>query len=206
MLTSDYHLITGMIVGLAVAAPIGPVNIICIQKAVRKGFISAFIVGLGAAFGDSLFGAIAALGLTVVTDFVAIHTSWFEGVGAVVLLFMGWLSWRAHPHLTDPVPSAGDMLRGLAGTFMLTITNPMTALGFIALFAGMGLSRDLNRPEVATLVAGVFIGSGLWWLFISRLASAFRSRLADQHLVYINRGSAVMIWGFAGIAAVRALT
>lgn len=206
MLTSEYHLIAGMIVGLAGAAPIGPVNIICIQKAVRKGFISAFIIGLGAAFGDSLFGAIAALGLTTVTDFVSIHTSWFEGVGAAVLVLMGWLSWRAHPHLTDPVPSAGDVLRGLAGTFMLTITNPMTALGFIALFAGMGLSRDLDRPTAATLVAGVFAGSALWWLFISRLASAFRNRLADQHLVYINRGSAVMIWGFALVAAVHALT
>lgn len=202
----SYRFLMGIVIGLAVAAPIGPVNVICIQKAMKNGVAGAFLVGLGAAVGDAVFGALAAFGVGAVTSFVAVHASWFEGMGAFILLVMGYVSWRASPHLSDPVPSAGDVARGALATFSLTLSNPITALGFVALIAGIGLSRDMTMLAAAQLTAGVFAGSALWWLFISNVAGAIRHRLDDRHLLYINRGSAVMVWGFAVVAAVRAVS
>jgi putative LysE/RhtB family amino acid efflux pump len=94
----------------------------------------------------------------------------------------------------------------MMATFSLTISNPITALGFVALIAGTGLSKGLGVTEALRLTIGVFIGSALWWLFIATVAGSIRHRLSDRHLLYINRGSALMIWGFAAVAAVRAMT
>jgi threonine/homoserine/homoserine lactone efflux protein len=202
----SYRFLMGIVIGLAVAAPIGPVNVICIQKAMKNGVMGAFLVGMGAAVGDAVFGAVAAFGVGAVTRFVTLHASWFEGVGAGILLLMGYLSWRAMPHLSDPVPRAGDVARGALATFTLTLSNPLTALGFVALIAGTGLSQGMTTLAAAQLTAGVFAGSALWWLFICNVAGAIRNRLSDRHLLYINRGSAILIWIFAAVAVVRAVS
>lgn len=199
-----WQLIVGIAVGLLVAAPIGPVNVICIQRTLKSGPGRAFIVGLGAATGDSVFGALSALGLASISAALIAHQAWFEAVGGVVLIAMGFYAWRSHPHLDDPVPTTGDVARGALGTFALTISNPLTALGFVALFTSAGVGRTGNHWEAARLVAGVFTGSALWWLTITRLAAMVRDRLSDNHLWWINRGSAVIVWAFGAVSLIEA--
>ena len=200
-----WQILVGIVVGVLVAAPIGPVNVICIQRTMKTGPGCAFVVGLGAAAGDSLFGALAALGLTTISAALIAHQAWFEAVGGLVLIVMGFYAWRSHPHLDDPVPTTGDMAKGALGTFLLTISNPITALGFVALFTSAGVGRTGDVFEAMRLVAGVFIGSALWWLTITRLAAVVRGRLNDTHLWWINRGSAILVWGFGAFSLAKAV-
>lgn len=200
-----WFLLVGVAIGLAVAAPIGPVNVICIQRAMRGGAFGAFVVGLGAAFGDAIFGAVAAFGLTTVSSFLFSIERALGVVGGIVLIAMGIFAWRSRPHLSAPEPTPRDFAHGAAATFVLTITNPITALGFVAFFTSVGFTRTSSRADAATIVLGVFLGSALWWFLISRIAQSVRGRLSDRHLLLINRGSAVVIWLFGGAALVKGL-
>ncbi|MEX1148094.1 MAG: LysE family transporter [Sphingomonadales bacterium] len=202
-MTELWQVMAGLVIGLLVAAPIGPVNVICIQRTLKDGPGHGFVIGLGAAVGDAVFGLVAALGLVTISALLVAHEAWFQTAGGLVLIVMGLYAWRAHPHLDDVVPSTGDTARGMAGTFVLTVSNPITALGFVALFtsAGVGLSGEIR--EAARLVAGVFAGSALWWLIVTRLAALVRDRLHDNHLWWINRGSAILVWIFAAVSLAR---
>lgn len=203
---SWWFLVAGIAIGIAVAAPIGPVNVICIQRAIRSGFWPAFFTGLGAACGDTLFGIIAAFGLSTVSSALMKAQMWLAISGAVMLLIMGFVAWRSKPHLTRVPATSRDILHAAMATFALTITNPITALGFVALFTSIGLTRSASMGEAATAVAGVAIGSVLWWVFICRMAYSIRERLADGHLLLINRGTAIVIWGFAAFSLYKAFT
>lgn len=203
-MTEVWQLVAGLVIGILVAAPIGPVNVICIQRTMKDGPARAFVVGLGAAIGDTVFGTVAALGLATIAALLMAHEAWFQLVGGIVLITMGFYAWRSHPHLDDPVPSVGDVARGMLGTFLLTISNPITALGFIALFTSVGVGMTGELGAAARLVVGVFFGSALWWLAITQLANLVRGRLNDDHLWWINRGSAILVWGFGGVSLVRA--
>lgn len=198
-----WFLIAGIAIGLAVAAPIGPVNVICIQKAIRNGAWGAFFIGLGAAVGDSIFGAVAAFGLTTIQSFLVEIERWLAVVGCAVLVVMGIFAWRSHPHLTTAVQTPRDIAHAAAATFVLTITNPITAIGFVALFTSAGLTHDASAGNAATVVLGVFLGSALWWMFISLVAHSIRERLSDHHLLMINRSSAVLIWIFAALVPLK---
>lgn len=200
---SFWFLIAGMAIGVAVAAPIGPVNVICIQRAIRSGYGNAFLVGLGAAVGDSVFGAVAAFGLTSVMLMFAQVEQWLALVGCLILVGMGVIAWRSHPHFEQTEQSPRDVIHGMLGTFMLTITNPITAIGFVALFTSVGLTKDASHGDAATIVLGVFLGSALWWLMIGGIAHSIREKLSDKHLLRINRGSAVLIWVFAALVPLR---
>lgn len=203
---SLWFLAVGIVIGIAVAAPVGPVNVICIQKAMRNGVRCAFLVGLGAAAGDTLFGAVAAFGLSSLSSLLMSVERWLALGGAVILAVMGFVTWRSHPHLSDPVPLSRDITHGMAATFALTITNPMTALAFVALFTSVGFTRTESLGDAATIVGGVFLGSALWWLFLSWAADTISGRLSDRHLDLINHGSAILIWGFAVVALVKGIT
>lgn len=198
-----WFLVAGIAVGLVVAAPIGPVNVICIQKAIRNGAWVAFFIGLGAAVGDSIFGAVAAFGLTTIQSFLVEIERVLAIVGCTVLVVMGIFAWRSHPHLATSVQTPRDVAHAAVATFVLTITNPITAIGFVALFTSIGLTHDASAGDAATVVLGVFLGSALWWFFISRMAHAVRDRLSDAHLLLINRTSAVLIWIFAALVPLK---
>lgn len=200
-----WQILVGVVIGVLVAAPVGPVNVICIQRTMKAGPGSAFVVGLGAAAGDSLFGALAALGLTTISVALIAHQAWFELVGGTILIVMGFYAWRSHPHLDDPVRTNSEMAKGALGTFVLTVSNPITALGFVALFTSAGVGRTGDVWEAVRLVIGVFIGSALWWLIITRLAAMVKGRLNDNHLWWINRGSAVLVWGFGVVSIGKAV-
>jgi len=196
-------LIKGALSGFAIAAPVGPINVLCIRRTLSDGFGRGLASGLGAAAADTVFGALAAFGVASVLAFL---TRW-EGVlslaGGLILLGIGVHSLR-HP----PRPGAGRIrTAGLVGafvsTFSLTIANPMTILSFLAVFAGIGIGAT-SLQAASVLVLGVFLGSAAWWLGLSGLVNAIRHTLAERQLVWINRGAAVAILAFGGYALTRA--
>ncbi len=197
-------ILSGLLIGVAVAAPIGPVNLICIRRTLKYGMLNGFASGAGAAVGDGVFAIVAAFGVTAVISFVSAYSGWLQLVGGIFLLGLGIRTWFDQPHLDDKLPegSLGALLPVISVTFFLTITNPATMLGFIAIFGGVADftigTEDYMRASV--LVASVIGGSVLWWAAITGFVSLFRDRMTDTGLVILNKVSAVIIVLFgAGI-------
>ncbi len=204
----------GLMIGIAVAAPIGPVNLICIHRTISRGRLNALMAGQGAAMGDSVFAVIAAFGLTAVSGFVTDWQVTIQIIGGVILIGMG-----IRTLLSDPLrpvakgdDSALDILKVIAATFSLTITNPATLFGFAAIFAGVGGIVGGDTGEKAadygyatTLVIGVWAGSTLWWLFITNLAALLRDRAEHGWLMVVQRVSGAIIIGFGLVVFARLL-
>lgn len=186
------------------AAPIGPVNIICIRRAVTKGPMNGFFVGQGAAVADGFFGALAAFGLTGITQLVNQYNGTIQVVGAAALIIIGLKLWFSHPHVDDVKDTFKDRIKAAIGTFLLTMTNPLTILGFIAIFIGLGFG-DMgdNLMNAGLISVGILMGSSLWWGIISFCSAKVSNKISDRHLEKINKVSAVIIFILAGSAIVR---
>ena len=202
-------ILSGLVIGVAVAAPIGPVNLICIRRTLKYGMLNGFVSGAGAAVGDGVFAIVAAFGVTAVITFVAAYSGWLQLVGGVLLLGLGVRTWFDHPHLNDKLPegSLGDLLPVISVTFFLTITNPATMLGFIAIFGGVAdfTIGTENYMRAALLVASVITGSVLWWAAITGFVSLFRDKMTDNGLEILNKISAVIIVVFGAAILGRLL-
>ena len=199
-------LLTGIAIGLAVAAPIGPINLMCIQRALQHGFLSGLATGAGAVLGDGIFATISAFGLTWISDIVAGHGAWLQAVGGAGLVGMGWKTMRMP---ADAVASVSDRPwlhhGGLVGTtFLLTITNPATLFGFVAIFSGIGglVAEAGNYSQAAQLVGAIMAGSLLWWALVSRVVSYFRERMSTGGLSLVNTASGLVILVFGAVVLV----
>ncbi len=194
----------GLIIGFGMAVPIGPVGVLCIRKTLAEGHSRGLIIGLGAATADSLFGCIAAFGLTFVSDVIASQHFWLRLVGGWILLFLGIRTFRAKRK--DPIIPFDN--KGLLGSylsaFLLVLTNPVTIFAFIAVFAAFGLGHKLFIVSACILVLGVFAGSGLWFLTLSYVATTFRKKLDSDGLRWVNRIAGVLII-LSGAAALVSL-
>jgi len=191
----------GILIGFAMAVPVGPIGIMCIRKTLTDGRLRGLMIGLGAATADLLYACVAAFGLTVVSNAIATERMWIRLVGGSFLLFLGIRTFRARP--ADPkVPVTSS---GLLGSYLytgfLTLTNPTTIFAFIAVFAALGLGDELNIVSASTLVIGVFIGSGLWFLFLSSGVIFFRKKLDIVGLRWVNRIAGVLII-ISGVVAI----
>ena len=194
-------LLRGLLIGIAVAAPVGPVNVLCMQRTLAHGPVNGLVSGLGAAFADALFGAMAAFGLTAVADFLIGQQYWMRALGGAFLLGLGVKIFLSRPRGRGGEERDSNLGQAVSTTFLLTITNPMTILAFVAIFAGTGLARaDGDYVGAAVLVLGVFLGSALWWLVLSTFIGLVRHRLDDRAMAWINRGSGALIFTF-GLAA-----
>ncbi len=194
-------LLKGLIVGFAMAVPIGPIGILCIRKTLAEGHARGLVVGLGAATADALFSALAAFGLTFVSDAIASQQFWLRLVGGGALLVLGVQTYRAHR--VDPKAGVVDqgLVSSYASSFLLALTNPLTIVAFIAVFAAVGLGDRLSMPSASVLVVGVFSGSTLWFVALGYVATLFRKRLNTGGLRWVNRISGVLIMA-SGIGAV----
>lgn len=196
-------LIQGALSGFAIAAPVGPINVLCIRRTLVDGFGSGLASGLGAAAADTVFGAIAAFGVVSVMSFLHRWEGVLSLVGGVILLLLGWRALFSPPPAGDDHGSGVGLFGAFISTFGMTIANPMTVLSFIAVFAALGTGAT-GFEAAAVLVAGVFLGSAAWWLGLSGTVSAVRHALSEQTLVWINRVAAVLILSFGGWALFRA--
>jgi threonine/homoserine/homoserine lactone efflux protein len=194
----------GIIIGFSMAVPVGPIGIMCIRKTLTDGRLRGLMIGLGAATADLLYGCVAAFGLTVISNVIATEQIWIRLVGGAFLLFLGVRTFRAHP--ADPkVPiNSSGMLRSYLYTVFLTLTNPTTIFAFIAVFAALGLGNEISICSASTLVIGVFMGSSLWFLFLSSGVIFFRKQLDIVGLQWVNRIAGFLIT-ISGVIAIVSL-
>jgi len=184
-------LLKGMLVGLVIAIPVGPVGILCVRRTIFHGRLAGFVSGLGAASADAVFGIIAGFGITFVADLLLGYQGWLRLGGAGFLLYIGISAVTADPF--KPTQSQRDpegLVADYASAFALTITNPITILAFVAIFAAIGFNgRAATLGRAAIMVLGVWLGSLLWWAGLAFAAGMVRLSFDRNHLVWINRGS-----------------
>jgi threonine/homoserine/homoserine lactone efflux protein len=188
-------LLKGVVIGIIIAVPVGPVGIMCLRRTILEGKLAGFISGLGAATADAMFGFIAAFGLTFISDLLIGYHQWLRIAGGLYLLYIGGRALLTAPEVkTGTEPDAESLLRDFLSSFALTLTNPITILVFLGIFSAIGLSGErATLSRAAILVLGVWLGSLLWWLALSfGLGSLFRS-FEPRHLRWINRGSGTIL-------------
>jgi threonine/homoserine/homoserine lactone efflux protein len=190
----------GLLIGFAIAAPVGPIGVLCIRRTLAYGRRSGLASGLGAATADALYGCVAAFGLTVISHFLIHQQFWLRFGGGGFLLYLGARTFLSRPGGTPPAARRLDLAGDYFSTFFLTLANPLTILAFAVIFAGLGLGTAGGTFfEAGMLVAGVFLGSALWWWILSFGIGAFRNRFNPRGLRWINRISGLIILGF-GVA------
>ncbi|WP_139839581.1 LysE family translocator [Oceanibacterium hippocampi] len=183
--------------GLALAAPVGPVGVLCVRRTIVSGRLSGLTSGFGAAIADAMFGAVAAFGLTLVSGFLLENQVAIRVIGGVLMLALAVRIWTTTVLESNGGRARESLLRGFLTTFMLTLTNPITILAFAGVFAVLGLASELDDPLLAAiLVAGVFVGSALWWIGIALGASRLKDFLDHGGLRWVNRFSALLLVGF----------
>lgn len=186
-------LLKGIAVGVVIALPAGPVGLLCVRRTLFEGPIYGFVSGLGAALADTVFGIIAGFGVTIVRDFMLRYQDWFGAAGGLFLLYVGAKALLEADDV-EPEPVSDEALLGtLVSTFALTIINPITILAFAGIFAKVGISKESGFADLGVLVAGVFVGSLLWWLGLSFGVAALRHSVGTVRLVWLNRTSGIIL-------------
>jgi len=184
--------LAGVSIGVLVAAPIGPVNILVIQRTLTGGFWAGLAAGIGAVLGDGLLAAIAAFSVTAISDLMSTYSGSIKLAGGLLLIGFGLALLFARPAMTIPVGEKSHLLEHMGiipQTFFLTVTNPGAILGMAAMIGGLSsLIGGLNTYlEALLLVAAVMGGSLLWWLGLSELIATIRHKLTEERLKLINR-------------------
>lgn len=187
----------GALMGFAIAAPVGPIGLLCIQRTLDGGALRGLVSGLGAATADAIYGGIAAFGLTVIAAFLMEQRLWLAAFGGAFLCYLGVRTVLARPATQAARGSSAGLAGAYASTFVLTLTNPITIFSFLAIFAGMGLAgRQGDHAAAGVLVLGVFCGSAAWWLLLSGGVARLRRRFTPAALQWVNRTAGVVILGF----------
>ena len=197
-------LVQGLLIGFSIAAPVGPIGVLCIRRSLADGARIGLLTGLGAASADAFYGAIAAFGLTAVSNLLMNHRFLLGLIGGVFLCYLGVRAFFAGVAEGGQAPPRVSALTAYGSTFVLTLANPMTILSFAAVFVGFGLGSAKDYNAAGMMVAGVFVGSALWWLLLSSVVSLIRSRMTAASLQWVNRGSGVIIVAFGVYALASA--
>ena len=207
----------GLLIGLAIAAPVGPIGILCIRRTVANGRLSGFLSGLGAATADAVYGSIAALGLTALSSFLIAQQKMLALMGGIFLCYLGikTVLAQAGSQTTPPIDAVPEgkftrstgrtLLADYASTLFLTLTNPLTILSFTAIFVGLGVAAGNTVQQAMLLIGGVFCGSALWWLILSTAANFLRLRfLSPGSLRWINyiAGAVIFIFGMLALGSI----
>lgn len=199
-------LLKAFIIGLSIAAPVGPIGVLCIRRTLVFGRRIGFVSGLGAATADAFYGAVAAFGLTVVFRFFVQNARPLHLIGGILLLVIGIRTMVARRDLAaaaEVAPRGPALLPAYASTLFLTITNPMTIISFAAVFAVIAPAGGLDYRSAAVTVVGVFLGSAAWWLVLSTGVGAVRQAAGARVLAWVSRVSGGVIAGFGAAQLVE---
>jgi len=196
-----YFFFKGLLIGFSIAAPVGPIGVLCIRRTLTNGRMSGLVSGLGAATADGFYGAVAAFGLTLISNVLVDQQLWFRIIGGSFLLYLGIRTFLSKPSEKSASDKKGNLFVDYISTFFLTIMNPITILSFVAVFAGLGLSDSSgNYISALLMVSGVILGSLGWWLILSSVINLFRSKFNPASLKIVNWISGGIMMVFAVVA------
>ncbi|HEX6350163.1 MAG TPA: LysE family transporter [Candidatus Dormibacteraeota bacterium] len=195
----------GLLIGLAIAAPVGPMALLCIRRTLERGWPSGFASGLGIASADGIYAAVAAFGLTIVSGLLLREARWVQGVGGLAIVLLGISSLLRPPPLGEVAPERRGWGRtGLAGAYAsclaLTLANPPTILSSLAVMAGFGIGTSQGGASAAAVVLGVLLGSSAWWAVLTGAIARARGRISPAVRVWISRLAGLLLVGL-GLAA-----
>lgn len=193
-----------LFLGLAIAAPLGPIGALCVNRTLERGFAAGVAGGLGTALADGVYATLAAVGFAAFSSVLGAIDAPLRIVGGAFMLWLGWKSLTPQAPRAAAKVTSRDLIGTTAATFLLTITNPMTILSFAALFAGLGLASTSKASEAVLVVAGVFAGSMAWWIALSGGVALARHRLPDSFARWVSRLSGVLLIAF-GLWAVASV-
>lgn len=190
-------LLKGLVMGFSIAAPVGPVGLLCIRRTLAKGRLSGLVSGLGAASADGLYGLLAGLGIGALAEWLVSGQTWLRLGGGILLILLGLQTFFSQPAQTPASASSRGLLGDYFSALALTLSNPLTILSFAAVFASLGLSsQGAYSRAVAGLVTGVFCGSAAWWLLLSGAVGLLRERITPLQMRWVNRVSGLLIFAF----------
>jgi threonine/homoserine/homoserine lactone efflux protein len=200
-----HYLIKGFIIGLSISVPVGPIGILCIRRTLAHGRMVGFLSGLGAATADAFYGAVAGFGITFLVNFIIGKQIWLHLIGGALLCILGIKTFLSKP-AEQGVPVEGNSRwHAYLSTFFLTLTNPLTIIFFVAVFAGLGVGTGGEHFLFAgILVLGIFTGSAMWWLVLSGFTGLLQKLLSPKRLQWLNRISGLIMLGF-GLCALLGL-
>ncbi len=193
----------GLVLGVMVAAPVGPVGLLCIRRTIQKGLVVGFASGFGAAFADAFFSAVAAFGVAAIVEALRTYNDPLHVIGGALLLFIAWHTWHDKPKQPHPEDVEKRYLRrfgssriasaakAMATSFIITISNPGTIFGVLAVVATFGGLK--NRADAAMIIGGIFVGSSLWWLLLSGSVSFIRKKFTETRVMLLNRITACLL-------------
>lgn len=191
----DSMLLKGIIIGFSIAAPIGPIGLLCIRRTLAYGFLAGIFSGLGASVADVVYASIAGFGITYVSELLLSIRTWLTIIGSAFLMLLGYRIFQSPPMTHDGHVSSKGLINCFISTFFLTLTNPMTIIVFMALFAAFA-DVTLDYTAGVSLVTGVFVGATTWWLILTGFIALIRTRIKPHMLGYINKIAGIMIIGF----------
>ena len=189
-------LIRGFFAGLIIAVPVGPINVLCISRTLRKGRASGLVSGLGAAAADAFYGSIAGFGITFVIQFLLREQFWIRLFGGILLVMIGVSYYFKPPKALSKDENGETGHFDFVSTFLLTLTNPTTILSFLAVLAGLGMGGARASWLTLLLVLGIFCGSMLWWILLVSVVNRVRNRINDHTMLWMNRIAGIAIGAF----------
>ena len=194
----------GLILGFSIAAPLGPIGLLCIKRTLEGGRLQGILSGLGAASADAFYGSLAAFGLAALFQKFSWIQSWTQIIGGGFIVFLGvkYILAKTSTGENEKDPSSNKLGKIYLTTFLLTMSNPITIIAFLGMFAGAGVS---NTRSAISVVAGIFSGSMLWWIILAFVTHLFGKRLGPNVLLWVNRIAGVALVGFGGWSIVNAL-
>jgi threonine/homoserine/homoserine lactone efflux protein len=197
----------GLVIGFSIAAPVGPIGVLCIRRTLAYGRAAGLVSGLGAASADSVYGAIAAFGLSFIAGFLIGYQDLLKIIGGLYLLYLGYRTMVSRPQAEEVELKNENLASAYLSTFILTLTNPVTIIAFAAVFTGLGLVAESHDTLSAILiVVGVFLGSALWWFILSAGVGLLGQKMRPGLLLWVNRisGVVIMLFGVAALYSVAA--
>ena len=194
-------LLKGILTGLAISAPVGPVNVLCISRTISKGWTAGVISGLGAAVADTIYGAIAAFSIHFVISFLIREEFWIRLFGGILLIAIGVFYYFKKPQSLRQ-KGCRRAKSDIVTTFLLTLTNPTTVLSYLAVLAALHLSGHKAWWQTLSLVGGIFLGAMLWWIILAFIARHFRDRFNDRAMLWMNRIAGLAIGGFGVLTVI----
>lgn len=196
--------IKGFLIGLSIAAPVGPIGVLCINRTLSAGLVVGLLSGLGAAVADAIYGCIAGFGLVAVSQFLLSQQTLIRLVGGAFLFYLGIKTFLTSSQAKVISDRASTLWQDFSSTLLLTLTNPATIISFIAIYASLGIVESgANYQEALVIVLGVFLGSLAWWGFLGTSISLIRHKLNEKTLLWINRFSGIVLiaFGFYALAS-----